>query len=674
MPTYLLTSPEGRKYRVTGNGTGQEALAQLQAKLGASAPTATPAVPAPRPQEGLGRTALEQGLQGATFATADEGTDFIGALYAKYAPEIIGGRPDLFADKSVGDIYNEARGESQQRMRRQFEDNPVTSIGANIGGALLTGGAAATTKAGAATGNLLRTGGTLARIGKGAAAGALSGAAYGAGTAEDNRRLEGAKQGAIFGGVVGGAIPAAGAVANSAYKGTKTALRGTVARGADELGDIASGMKYAAGSVREKMRKVGAVIAPQKTQQLSKNLDDALSGIDLIPELTPKTSAIVARIKEAANDGIELNKLDQYRRLLRAAGNEDTVAASAVRKAIDDTVNNLDAKDFAQGGKQAVTLLNQFRKEYTQAAKFDDIADILIKADGDPNKIKSGLTRFMNNKDNWKGFSPAEVDALRSAARGSTFEKLYKMGGKFGFDLGNSLNFGNTALPVVGGYVNPLIPASGTASRQMQKYLARGKAENLLRTIENPAAVGKSITPITPLGSLPGGAVAGSIAGAETTPARITQPKMGGQNAPAIPNAPAAPPAMQPPQSSLFQKVIQQESGGKQFDKSGKPLASSKGAIGIAQVMPKTAKEAAKLAGLPYSEKRYRTDPAYNAAIGEAYLNKQLQDFGGDEALALMAYNWGPTAVKGWLKRGARINEVPLETRKYVASILGGGQ
>lgn len=42
---------------------------------------------------------------------------------------------------------------------------------------------------------------------------------------------------------------------------------------------------------------------------------------------------------------------------------------------------------------------------------------------------------------------------------------------------------------------------------------------------------------------------------------------------------------------SDFSANIKVESGGKQFDKQGKPLTSSAGAIGIAQVMPDTAPE-----------------------------------------------------------------------------------
>jgi hypothetical protein len=125
----------------------------------------------------------------------------------------------------------------------------------------------------------------------------------------------------------------------------------------------------------------------------------------------------------------------------------------------------------------------------------------------------------------------------------------------------------------------------------------------------------------------------------------------------------------------IFSRMIGAESGGRQFAADGSPLQSSAGALGIAQVMPGTAPEAAQLAGLPFDENRYRTDPQYNAALGKAYFEKQLQDF-GDPALAVAAYNAGPGAVRNAVAKGGAdgwINHVPAETQAYVSKVMGGG-
>lgn len=100
----------------------------------------------------------------------------------------------------------------------------------------------------------------------------------------------------------------------------------------------------------------------------------------------------------------------------------------------------------------------------------------------------------------------------------------------------------------------------------------------------------------------------------------------------------------------LFVRQIQAESA-------FRPNAvSSAGAIGLGQLMPATAKE---LGVDP-------TDPVQNLEGAARYMKQQLDRF-GDPALALAAYNAGPSRV-------AKANGVPniTETQNYVAKILGG--
>lgn len=132
----------------------------------------------------------------------------------------------------------------------------------------------------------------------------------------------------------------------------------------------------------------------------------------------------------------------------------------------------------------------------------------------------------------------------------------------------------------------------------------------------------------------------------------------------------------------LATAAFYQESRLSQFDASGQPLTSKKGAVGIAQVMKDTGPEAARAAGLPWDEERWRNDPAYNLALGKAYLNKQLKAFGGNNILALAAYNAGPGKVNEWISKygdprtGAITNEdfirsIPFqETQSYVTKIM----
>lgn len=130
--------------------------------------------------------------------------------------------------------------------------------------------------------------------------------------------------------------------------------------------------------------------------------------------------------------------------------------------------------------------------------------------------------------------------------------------------------------------------------------------------------------------------------------------------------------AYAPEFQDLFSRLLQQESGTRQFDENGNPIQSSAGAIGIAQVMPGTAPEAAQMAGLPWDEQAYYTDEEYNKALGAAYLNEMLRTFQGNPALALAAYNAGPGAVQRAIARGQQnwFSYLPEETQGYLQAIL----
>lgn len=100
---------------------------------------------------------------------------------------------------------------------------------------------------------------------------------------------------------------------------------------------------------------------------------------------------------------------------------------------------------------------------------------------------------------------------------------------------------------------------------------------------------------------------------------------------------------------NLFLRLVQQESG-------WKPKAlSHKGAIGLAQLMPGTAR---RLGVNPH-------DPQQNLEGGARYLKRMYNKF-GSWRLALAAYNAGPGAVE-------KYNGIPpyKETKNYVRKILG---
>jgi soluble lytic murein transglycosylase len=127
---------------------------------------------------------------------------------------------------------------------------------------------------------------------------------------------------------------------------------------------------------------------------------------------------------------------------------------------------------------------------------------------------------------------------------------------------------------------------------------------------------------------------------------------------------------------TLVDSVIKQESAG-QAD-----AVSHKGALGIMQLMPDTARQMAQELGVQFNLHRLTRDADYNKQLGSAFLGKMLERYDGEQALALAAYNAGPARVDEWLARNgdprlgqisssAWVRQIPFkETREYTSRIL----
>jgi soluble lytic murein transglycosylase len=119
---------------------------------------------------------------------------------------------------------------------------------------------------------------------------------------------------------------------------------------------------------------------------------------------------------------------------------------------------------------------------------------------------------------------------------------------------------------------------------------------------------------------------------------------------------------------ALVAAVIYTES---RFD----PRTSSAGAVGLMQILPRTAVYLAQRSGATTFRTTDLATPWVNIAYGSYYLRYLLNEYHGSRVLALAAYNGGEANVNRWIAaaHGAplTIDEIPFpETRAYVSRVL----
>lgn len=121
----------------------------------------------------------------------------------------------------------------------------------------------------------------------------------------------------------------------------------------------------------------------------------------------------------------------------------------------------------------------------------------------------------------------------------------------------------------------------------------------------------------------------------------------------------------------LIMAIIQIES---KYDPS---QISRKGAVGLMQVMPNTAKWIIEQAHFSKMAKEYLDEPDLNIELGSWYVNFLYKEFDHNLYATIAAYNAGPGNVRKWLNEGVwdgqreTVGNIPFgETRHYVQKVL----
>ncbi len=124
-------------------------------------------------------------------------------------------------------------------------------------------------------------------------------------------------------------------------------------------------------------------------------------------------------------------------------------------------------------------------------------------------------------------------------------------------------------------------------------------------------------------------------------------------------------------EKELIMGLIKQESAFRS------QVVSHANAYGLMQLMPFTAKDMARLAGVTVKNTKQLFDPEVNIHLGSLYLKQLDRQFDGEKMYMLAAYNAGPHRVKRWRTLiGANHLDIFIEniefseTRHYVKAVL----
>lgn len=239
MGEFLITAPDGKRYKVTGDSQ-VGAVAALKKMLGGGAQAAAPEIvgttkdggritrgeggalsfssPAYSTNDQATIAKLMEGMTPGEASTSNWDKTTIGQAPAvARAAKVIQGVPFVgqYADEAIGAMYGKPAMEGVRGAQAAMDrENPIQSGALQLGGAALGVLAAAPSGMAAATSYVPQT--LVGRVALGGAAGAVAGATEGAvsgyGRGNDGDRtataIGDAKLGGIFGGVAGAAAPA----------------------------------------------------------------------------------------------------------------------------------------------------------------------------------------------------------------------------------------------------------------------------------------------------------------------------------------------------------------------------------------------------------------------------------------------------------------------------------
>lgn len=344
-----------------------------------------------------------------------------------------------FADKAAGYVGGEGTEAERAKSQAAHERAGLAGTAAEITGAVLPGLGAY--NAGLTASRLVPealTGipGFLGRT----AASAADAAGYGALSAagHDQDIGQGAMTGAAIGAAAGPVAEGVGALANKLLP--KGPLPATV--------DV-DAAKQAARAAYKAADDAGIIVRPEGIQQLASDVKQSLFDLGYHPALQPKVGVAFDVLDDMSKNNVTLKGLDVLRQVANAAKTDADPSTRNLGREfvskIDDYLGTLKSGDVLSGNRtEGVRALLDARKLWQAARKAEtvneavEIATNNAAAAGSGGNLDNALRQefkrqfkdILKNPKLRKGWSPDEIDSIRTIVRGTSLQNMERLVGK----------------------------------------------------------------------------------------------------------------------------------------------------------------------------------------------------------------------------------------------------
>lgn len=496
MPQFMITAPDGRKFKIEGADQAG-ALQALEQHLGGK-----PEQQQAEPQVNISAKGdMRAGdrvqpdlknsiLQGATLNASDEIVSGAQAPIRAGINAITGTGP-----QGVSENFQQAQARESAIRAATEKANPSLSTGAEIAGSLTAGGPAAKFIAKGASAGAKTLRGAVAGAGFGGVQGFNSGDGL-------DDRLEKAEFGAKVGAATGIAADRAARIAGASIERFR---RSKIAKAIPTFENI----KRKASTFYDMSERAGVHVKSDAINNFKSIVNQKLDEVEFIPENFPEVTSALRRIEKVLSFNPSLKRLDKARGALKKAlgslNKEDRNMAMIVKSSLDEFVDGLTPQHVTSGDPAtAVKFLQEARSLWAQGSKVETLELIMDKAKRRASRTGSGgnienvirqeFDKIINNRNLSRGFSKEELDAIRVVVEGTKRGNKLRLVGKLAPTGIVSGGIGATAGATIGGAVGgpvgaaigaAAVPAVGAVSKSLADRSTRKSAENVMQRIAN---------------------------------------------------------------------------------------------------------------------------------------------------------------------------------------------